>query len=174
MENNVNVKDLFGLEGLMKLFNTTDIASVVALEKKLINFLTQEQLEEIAKYEKEILNDLVNSKNSLEDLRAKYSKLVDKLGSIGINANDIINPPHEDRNNEEDLDLPKKVEIDFDELNFDEYDTIEEYDEEGYLRDDISEYLSDNYDYLVENFVYHINEDDQVVYVEGIVWNTSE
>ena len=100
MENNFNVKDLFGLEGLMKLFNTTNISEVVALEKKLINFLTQEQLEEIAKYEKEILNDLVNSKNSLEDLRAKYSTLVEKLGSIGIDVNAILNPPQE--NNEED------------------------------------------------------------------------
>lgn len=101
MENNFNVKDLFGLEGIMKLFNTTNISEVVALEKKLINFLTQEQLEEIAKYEKEILNDLVNSKNNYQALQETHRKLVDKLSSIGIDVNAILNPPQEN-NDEED------------------------------------------------------------------------
>lgn len=168
MENNFNVKDLFGLEGIMKLFNTTNISEVVALEKKLINFLTQEQLEEIAKMEKEILNDLVNSKNNYQALQETHRKLVEKLGSIGIDANAILNPPQE---NESDLDLPKKVEIDFKDLNFEEYDTISEYENNGCLDDDICEYLRFTYGCSVNDYEdYDIDEDNKVVIVYGIDW----
>ena len=123
MENNFNIKDLFDLKGIMKLFNTSDIKDVVALEKKLINFLTQEQLEEIAKYEKEILNDLVNSKNSLEELRAKYGSLVDKLASIGIDANAILNPPHNEELREEEY---EDITLTYDDLGISVEDNIDD------------------------------------------------
>ena len=130
MENNFNVKDLFGLEGIMKLFNTTNISEVVALEKKLINFLTQEQLEEIAKYEKEILNDLVNSKNNYQALQETHRKLVEKLGSIGIDVNSILNPPQPNNEEQEDYEECEDEECEDDE------DDEEDYEDEDYEEED--------------------------------------
>lgn len=154
MENNFNVKDLFGLEGIMRLFNTTDIASVVALEKKLINFLTQEQLEEIAKYEKEILNDLVNSKNSYQTLQETHNKLVEKLGSIGIDVNTILNPPQQVERDD--------VENDHFVLSYDELGISEEDNIDDIIESHIEEYLNEN-DYNYDDFVYDVDENNQEV-----------
>lgn len=153
MENNFNIKDLFDLKGIMKLFNTTDIKDVVALEKKLINFLTQEQLEEIAKYEKEILNDLVNSKNSLEELREKYGSLVNKLSSIGIDVNAILNPPHNEELRDEQY---EDISLTYDELGISVEDNIDDI-----IDEHIKEYLDNNFEY--ESFSYDVDEDEQVV-----------
>ena len=149
-----NIKDLFGLEGIMKLFNTTNVKDVVALEKKLMNFLTQEQLEQIAQYEKEILNDLVNSKNSYESLQATHNKLVEKLASIGIDANTILNPPHNEELREEQY---EDVSLTYDELGISEEDNIDDI-----IYSHIEEYLIEN-DYAYESFSYDIDEDEQVV-----------
>lgn len=157
MENNFNVKDLFGLEGIMKLFNTTNIKDVVALEKKLINFLTQEQLEEIAKYEKEILNDLVNSKNDYQALQETHKKLVEKLGSIGIDVNTILNPPQENQQVEH-----NDVENDHFILSYDELGISEEDNIDDIIESHIEEYLNEN-DYNYDDFVYDIDEDNQEV-----------
>ena len=114
----------------MKLFNTTNISEVVALEKKLINFLTQEQLEEIAKYEKEILNDLVNSKNNYQALQETHRKLVEKLGSIGIDVNSILNPPQPNNEEQEDYEECEDEECEDDE------DDEEDYEDEDYEEED--------------------------------------
>ena len=87
----------------MSLMNSNSIQKVVMLEKKLVNFLTNEQLEEIARCEKEILNDLVNAKMSYEQLQQKYGVVVSKLESIGINVNSILNSSNSN-DEEEDYD----------------------------------------------------------------------
>lgn len=149
-----NIKDLFGLEGIMKLFNTTNIKDVVALEKKLMNFLTQEQLEQIAQMEKEILNDLVNSKNNYQALQETHNKLVEKLASIGIDANTILNPPqqveHDDVENDHFI-------LSYDELGISEEDNIDDI-----IESHIEEYLNEN-DYDYDDFVYDVDEDNQEV-----------
>lgn len=88
---NFNVENLFDLRGLMNLFNATDLKGIVAMEKKLVNFLTEEQLIQIAQIEKDMLNDLMSAKNKYQALQQTHNKLVEKLASIGIDANAILN-----------------------------------------------------------------------------------
>lgn len=111
------MEKLVSLNELMELYGKNDIQKIVALEKKMINFLNDEQLEEIAKCEKEILNELVNAKLSYDSLKDNYNKVADKLGSIGINVNDIIGSANNDNDNNEDYED-------------DEWEDDEDYDED--------------------------------------------
>ena len=116
------MEKLFDLKGLMDLFNANDIKSVVALEKKLVNFLTQEQLEQIAQIEKEELTNLFNAKVSYDALKEKYNIVSSKLESIGINVNSILAPQPQQQEEEE------EEEDDYD--DYDDYDEDEDEEED--------------------------------------------
>lgn len=108
-------KRLFNLEELLGMFNKNDIQKVVAIEKKMVNFLTDSQLEEIAKCEKEILNGLVGKAMSYDNLQANYNKVADKLESIGLNINNILGTPNEEEEEEEDYEEEDYEEEDYEE-----------------------------------------------------------
>jgi hypothetical protein len=117
---NFNVENLFDLRGLMNLFNATDLKGVVAMEKKLVNFLTEEQLIQVAQIEKNMLNDLMVAKNNYQALKEKYNKLVEKLASIGIDANAILNQAQ--ANDEEQEDYEDEYEEDEEDEEDEDYE----------------------------------------------------